>query len=469
LEKAVEGEWDRAIRVVEKAKMVLRNHSNSHLGQKLLIYKSIHTVGKYNLHFNIISPDWRGHYVQYFELIDHLLQVGIAVSITSTDTFFSKNQNRFRWCTSNDTIFQNCVWMINIGFADNINITRYNEPFLQGSNFYEKYRPNLILFDQLLYAGKSICAKYGIPGVSIATNPFSIVDPHAASENLFSLRTNMSYNQSLRDQFIRRNYENLEYFADKMNTNSFPTSLSTWLEWRCYPISFAIDGSSINTLATSPLRSYYPKQSDSVSEDLKKFLKMNQNKSKVFVAAGSWSHFPNINFILQQLILRNYSVIFSSSKNFECQDEWCQDKIYTSTLYISNSSEINQIALLAHPINLFFSHCGYNSLMESIEALVPLICLPIHSDQPGNARRVEEEEIGIYLRSSSNTDLIVALDRFLQNQKKYQKNLIRVRNYVHETTMPLTEVTKLLVKVAHYGVKLISNSIVSDFAIDKPN
>ncbi|KAL4590102.1 hypothetical protein LXL04_003021 [Taraxacum kok-saghyz] len=50
-----------------------------------------------------------------------------------------------------------------------------------------------------------------------------------------------------------------------------------------------------------------------------------------------------------------------------------------------------QTAVLSHPsIGCFLSHCGWNSLIESITAGVPVIACPRWSDQPTNAKLVTD-------------------------------------------------------------------------------
>ncbi|CDO99876.1 unnamed protein product [Coffea canephora] len=51
--------------------------------------------------------------------------------------------------------------------------------------------------------------------------------------------------------------------------------------------------------------------------------------------------------------------------------------------------------ILKHPsIGGFVSHCGWSSVMEGIKFGVPIVAVPMHLDQPLNARLVEELGIG---------------------------------------------------------------------------
>ncbi|KAI4378724.1 hypothetical protein MLD38_016163 [Melastoma candidum] len=59
----------------------------------------------------------------------------------------------------------------------------------------------------------------------------------------------------------------------------------------------------------------------------------------------------------------------------------------------------NQKKVISHPaVGGFLTHCGWNSILESIQCEVPLICFPLFTDQFTNRRIVVEEfQIGINL------------------------------------------------------------------------
>ncbi|KAL0322166.1 UNVERIFIED_CONTAM: Beta-D-glucosyl crocetin beta-1,6-glucosyltransferase [Sesamum calycinum] len=55
-----------------------------------------------------------------------------------------------------------------------------------------------------------------------------------------------------------------------------------------------------------------------------------------------------------------------------------------------------QAKILGHPsVGGFVSHCGWNSLMESIHFGVPIIAMPKQFDQPVNAKLVVELGVGV--------------------------------------------------------------------------
>ncbi|KAL0388741.1 UNVERIFIED_CONTAM: UDP-glucosyltransferase 29 [Sesamum radiatum] len=62
-----------------------------------------------------------------------------------------------------------------------------------------------------------------------------------------------------------------------------------------------------------------------------------------------------------------------------------------------------QTKILAHPsTGGFVSHCGWGSIMESIYFGVPVIAMPMQSDQPINARLVVETGAGIEVERDGN-------------------------------------------------------------------
>ncbi|XP_052186644.1 beta-D-glucosyl crocetin beta-1,6-glucosyltransferase-like isoform X17 [Diospyros lotus] len=58
-----------------------------------------------------------------------------------------------------------------------------------------------------------------------------------------------------------------------------------------------------------------------------------------------------------------------------------------------------QARILKHPsVGGFVSHCGWSSVMESIKFGVPIVAMPMHLDQPQNARLVAEIGAGVEVR-----------------------------------------------------------------------
>jgi hypothetical protein len=66
----------------------------------------------------------------------------------------------------------------------------------------------------------------------------------------------------------------------------------------------------------------------------------------------------------------------------------------------------SQLKVLSHPsIGGFFSHCGWNSTLESISFGLPMLGFPLGNEQYTNCKLIADEwKIGLRLRS--NDDMI---------------------------------------------------------------
>lgn len=62
---------------------------------------------------------------------------------------------------------------------------------------------------------------------------------------------------------------------------------------------------------------------------------------------------------------------------------------------------------------LFITHGGIHSIIESINAAVPLVGMPLFSDQPFNIAVMEQLGVGLGLQSMQKDDLENAVNRIL--------------------------------------------------------
>ncbi|KAK6127061.1 hypothetical protein DH2020_039202 [Rehmannia glutinosa] len=92
-----------------------------------------------------------------------------------------------------------------------------------------------------------------------------------------------------------------------------------------------------------------------------------------------------------------------------------------------------QTRILAHPsVGVFVTHCGWNSVVESITGGVPMICRPFFGDQMINRRRVQDVwrigagvEGGVFTKSGMMTALDVVMS--VGEGKKMRENIGRLR------------------------------------------
>uniref|UniRef100_A0A7E4W3Q6 glucuronosyltransferase n=1 Tax=Panagrellus redivivus TaxID=6233 RepID=A0A7E4W3Q6_PANRE len=81
---------------------------------------------------------------------------------------------------------------------------------------------------------------------------------------------------------------------------------------------------------------------------------------------------------------------------------------------------MDQVSILAHPkTKLFYTHCGLNSLNESLSFGVPLVATPIFGDQHYNASILRKKNVGINvdLQTISPAKLVSAFKTVLEDAK----------------------------------------------------
>jgi len=85
-------------------------------------------------------------------------------------------------------------------------------------------------------------------------------------------------------------------------------------------------------------------------------------------------------------------------------------------------ASVPQLELLQNT-DVFITHCGMNSVSESIYFEVPMVLMPQHSEQNVVARRAQEVGVGIRPNSGKPKDIKIAVEQILGNKEQYRKNL----------------------------------------------
>ena len=91
---------------------------------------------------------------------------------------------------------------------------------------------------------------------------------------------------------------------------------------------------------------------------------------------------------------------------------------------ISIFSHVDQIAVL-EKADVFVSHCGMNSVSESLYFEVPLVMLPQTSEQKGVAERVLQLGAGIKIDKSNGDSVLRAINKILKDST-YKQNAIKI-------------------------------------------
>ena len=91
---------------------------------------------------------------------------------------------------------------------------------------------------------------------------------------------------------------------------------------------------------------------------------------------------------------------------------------------ISVFSHVDQIAVLEQA-DVFLSHCGMNSVSESLYFGVPLVMLPQTSEQKGVAERVKQVGAGLMLDKTDATAILDAIQTVLK-EPAYRENAVSI-------------------------------------------
>ncbi|KAL3527075.1 hypothetical protein ACH5RR_011731 [Cinchona calisaya] len=151
--------------------------------------------------------------------------------------------------------------------------------------------------------------------------------------------------------------------------------------------------------------------------DLIKWLDMQPSKSVIFVSFGSAGtlsaqQITELAWGLELSKQRFIWVVRSPSKNgadesfftsgssLDGEPDYLPEGFLTRTEKTGLVIQLwaQQMEILSHPaIGGFLSHCGWNSILESITSSVPMIAWPLYSEQRLNATMLAEE-IGVAVR-----------------------------------------------------------------------
>ncbi|MCO5552072.1 hypothetical protein L7F22_005582 [Adiantum nelumboides] len=105
-----------------------------------------------------------------------------------------------------------------------------------------------------------------------------------------------------------------------------------------------------------------------------------------------------------------------------------------------------QVKVLSHPsIQGFFTHCGWNSTLETISRGVPMICFPCLGDQFMNAKLIVEEwKVRVHLRKNKKSGLVEreevesVIRALMEDEqgKTLHENALRVKQACHQSHLP---------------------------------
>lgn len=132
--------------------------------------------------------------------------------------------------------------------------------------------------------------------------------------------------------------------------------------------------------------------------------KLEQGKTVLYVAFGSQAEISEVQFreIKDGLEKSEVNFLWVVRKNESQTRDGFEERIEGRGIVVKEWVEQREI--LDHPcVQGFLSHCGWNSVIESICAKVPILAWPMMAEQPLNARMVADEiRIGIRVETGDD-------------------------------------------------------------------
>uniref|UniRef100_A0A7N0RDP9 Glycosyltransferase n=1 Tax=Kalanchoe fedtschenkoi TaxID=63787 RepID=A0A7N0RDP9_KALFE len=147
---------------------------------------------------------------------------------------------------------------------------------------------------------------------------------------------------------------------------------------------------------------------NSSREKYVKFLNSNAKHSVVYISFGSTSVLPNtqVEEIVNGLLNSPFTFMWVL-REYNNSDGPFAEKLEELEKRGVLVPWCSQMEVLSHPsIGCFLTHCGWNSMAESLSCGVPVVAFPQWADQPTNAK-LAEDVWGIGVRMRPNAEGVV--------------------------------------------------------------
>ena len=270
-------------------------------------------------------------------------------------------------------------------------------------------KPDCIVADSMALWGKAVALKLGIPFVS-STTTFAF-NQHSAKV----------MKQGIGDLFKM-------IFSIPKTTKQIKR-----LQSKGYPIKnildiIASDDNTYTIVYTSPefqpcsetFSDKYAFVGPSIRPATEKIEK-TRNKL-IYISMGTVNNdmMPFYKTCISALANTNYQVIMSVGDLVSARD------FGELPEKISVYSHVDQIAVL-EKADVFVSHCGMNSVSESLYFEIPLVMMPQTSEQKGVAERVLQLGAGIKLDKLDGASVLDAANKIFSDST-YKKNAVEISN-----------------------------------------
>ncbi|KAI3427722.1 Glycosyltransferase [Psidium guajava] len=281
-------------------------------------------------------------------------------------------------------------------------------------------RPDFLIFDHLLPWAPEVARSHGIPAVdfsSVAAGTISYAfhsikrpgDEYPFKAMSLQDHWTAKYSNQV-EQTSESGMNDTERFTRSINQSSGIIFLKTFRELEGKYFDYLSDLLGKKVVPVGPL------VQDPVQEDgnhIIEWLDQKERSSTIFASFGTeyflaekereeiayGLELSDVNFI--------WAVKFPAEEHIKLEEALPRGflgRVRDRGLVIEGWAP--QAAILAHPsVGGFVSHCGWSSVMESMKYRVPIIALPMHLDQPLNARIVEDVGVGLEVMRNESGEL----------------------------------------------------------------
>jgi MGT family glycosyltransferase len=265
-------------------------------------------------------------------------------------------------------------------------------------------QPDCIVSDSICIWGKLFAKKLGIPYIcSTTTFAFNQQTAKLMKQSLseiWRIIKGMPRINKKIEELKHHGYEVVNFASLIENDNETDTIVYTSKEFQ-------------------PLADTFSKRYAFVGPSIRSSLTVSQDKTDkkmIYISLGTVLN-QNHNFYhhcIKAFANTDYKVVMSVGEKTEISSLGTIPENFTV------KASVDQIAVL-QAAHVFITHCGMNSVNESLYFGVPMILFPQHGEQRTVANRVAELGAGIKLKGKKTKDLVEAAAEVLANPA-YKEN-----------------------------------------------
>ena len=275
--------------------------------------------------------------------------------------------------------------------------------------------PDCIVADSMAVWGKAVALKLGIPFVSSTTtfafNQYSAKIMKQSLRQMFGMIFSMTKINKNIKRLQEKGYPVKSVLDIIQNDNNTDTIVYTSPEFQpcseTFSDKYVFVGPSIR-----PIENIFEKKSDKL----------------IYISMGTVIN-DSTEFYkkcIEALANTKYQIIMSVGNLINIED------LGAVPYNITISRFVDQIAVLSQA-DVFLTHCGMNSVNESLYYKVPLVMYPQTSEQDGVATRVEQLGAGIRLKYVNAKSITETIENVLHT-KSYYEQAAKISEGFHKCT-----------------------------------